>query len=228
MPSRYQLILLDADRTLLDYDLAERVALQRTFEQFGFAYDEQVRQKYRAINSRVWDDFERGIIDKPTLQTLRFERLLSACGNTASAEAFNASYLQTFGECGQTIDGAVEICRELSQHCTLAIATNGISKTQRTRLEHSGLQPYITYQIVSEDAGYQKPQRGFFEYAFAVCGAHDKRTALMVGDSISSDISGAMEFGIAACWYNPGGAAETGLTPDYEIRRLDELREIIL
>ena len=228
MPPRYQWIFLDADNTLFDYDRAEATALEQTFLHFGFAYGNGVRQTYREINRQVWEDFEKGKIDKATLQTTRFQKLLETYANEADAAAFNAHYLGIFAECGCLIDGAAGVCAKLSEHCSLVIATNGISNVQQQRLKNSGLTPYITQVVVSEDTGYQKPDARFFEYAFDLCGIHDKSSVLMVGDSLSSDIKGGVNAGIKTCWYNPNGLEVSEPAADYEIHNLEELYRIIL
>lgn len=228
MPPRYKWIFLDADNTIFDYDRAEATALEQAFRHFGFAYSEDTRQTYREINGKVWDDFEKGKLDKATLQTTRFEKLLAARSVEADASAFNAYYLGVFAESGCLIDGAEELCADLAKHCTLVLATNGISHVQHRRLENSGLLPYIGQIVVSEDTGFQKPQAGFFEFAFEVCGIRDKSAVLMVGDSLTSDIQGGVNAGIKTCWYNPAGKNAGEPAPDYEIRRLSELREIVL
>ncbi len=228
MPPRYKWIFLDADNTLFDYDCAEATALEQAFRHFGFAYGEDVRQIYREINRKVWEDFENGKLDKATLQTTRFEQLLAARRNDADASAFNAYYLGVFAESGCLIDGALEVCAELSRHASLVLATNGISRVQHRRLENSGLSPYISRVVVSEDAGFQKPHTGFFEYAFCQCGITDKTSVLMVGDSLTSDIKGGVDFELDTCWYNPNRLEQSELKIDYEIRQLDELYRIVL
>lgn len=227
--AKYDLVLLDADGTLFDYDTAEAIALKKAFEYHGFKYSDDVRSRYREINNDVWMEFEKGKIDKNTLQTERFKRLLKEYNLGADESAFNLTYLGFLAEGGYLIDGALEICRELSHYCTLAIATNGVSRIQKRRLENSAIAPYIQHLIVSEDAGYQKPHQGFFQYAFDVCGYYDKDRAIIVGDSLSADIKGGADFGVATCWYNPTNHInDTGLRIDYEIKDLRELVKLIL
>jgi len=52
---------------------------------------------------------------------------------------------------------------------------------------------------------------------------------LMVGDSLSSDIQGAVNFGIDSCWLNESGrpAPQDGPRPTYWISSLAELRNIL-
>ena len=226
---KYKFILFDADGTLFDYDMAEGVALRKTFEKNCFIYNDDIRSRYREINSSMWKEFENGRIDKTNLQIGRFEKLLTEYGYKFDASEFNSLYLDTLAESGDLIDGALEICKELSQFCTLAIATNGVSRTQKGRLRNSLIQPYISHIIVSEDAGYQKPHGGFFQYVFDTCEVHDKKSTIIVGDSLTADIKGGIDFGIATCWYNPSRIIEgSGMKIDYEIEDLREFKDLIL
>ncbi len=227
--ARYELVLLDADNTLFDYDMAEGIALRKVFEYHNFAYDQNIRDKYREINSYFWREFENGRIDKAGLQKGRFKKLLEELNLDADENEFNSIYLGFLEEGTYLIDGAFEVCRELSEHCTLAIVTNGVARIQKRRLEGSGIYPFIKHIIVSEDAGCQKPNEGFFQYAFNICGKYDKEKVIIVGDSLESDIKGGMDFEIATCWYNPSGIENSSdINSNYEINDLRELLKIIL
>lgn len=226
--AKYNLVLFDADGTLFDYDKAEGIALQKTFEQYHFEYSSDIRDRYRVINSEMWEKFENGKINKADLQIKRFESLLEEYNLIADAAVFNSIYLDFLADGGYLNKGALEVCEKLSIHCTLAIATNGIARTQKSRLKNSAIEPYIKHIIVSEDAGYQKPQPGFFTYAFDICGRQEKDKVIIVGDSLSTDIKGGAEFGIDTCWYNPKCIEDNGLKSDYKITNLEELLKLIL
>ena len=227
--TKYKLILFDADGTLFDYDMAEGIALQKAFEHHQLNYCNDVRNIYREINSQMWKEFENGKIDKPSFQINRFKNLFKECNLTADSEGFSSIYLDFLAESGHLIDGAMEVCRELSQYSTLAIATNGIARTQKGRLKNSDIEPYISYIIVSEDAGYQKPHQGFFQYALSKCRIEGKENVIIVGDSLSTDIKGGSDFGIDTCWYNPSGIIDnSGMNINYEIKDLSDLVGLIL
>ena len=69
--------------------------------------------------------------------------------------------------------------------------------------------------------------RAVFDYASEYTRS-DKEKALIVGDSLSSDIQGGHNYGIDTCWYNPQGRVNgSGLKPRYEIRHLRELQVIL-
>lgn len=202
---KYSLVLLDADGTLFDYDQAESLALKRAFDRHGFTYSENILSKYREINMHLWAEFERGRVDKDALQADRFRILFQEIGVSTAPSAFNELYLDYLAEGSFLLKGALDLCRELSLCSTLAMATNGTSRTQKKRLENSQLAPFIRHIIVSEEAGYQKPQRGFFDYALRCCGHTERSSVIILGDSLHSDIKGGSDFGITTCWYNPRG-----------------------
>ena len=82
--------------------------------------------------------------------------------------------------------------------------------------------------FVSEDAGAQKPQKDFFDYIAARIPGYDSSEALVVGDSLTSDIPGGIYAGIDTCWYNPGREKNLlDIHPDYEIHTLEELPALL-
>ena len=80
--------------------------------------------------------------------------------------------------------------------------------------------------VVSGDEGVAKPDPRFIDRALARIDTVDKSRALILGDSLTSDIAAANASGVAGCWFNPHGKRNTtAFTPDYEIRSLKEALE---
>ena len=124
--------------------------------------------------------------------------------------------------------GALETCKMLSEYCSLYIVTNGVSKTQHSRIRLSAIKDYFKDIFVSEDVGYQKPLKEFFDYVFEKINLIDKSRVLIVGDSLTSDIQGGNNAGIDTCWYNPKGIENTKkVNCTYEINNLQDLLSII-
>ena len=189
---------------------------------------EAVRARYQVINSRLWEQFERGEVSKEKLQSQRFDELFAELGLPHSGADFNRTYMDALGEQGCSIPGAADVCRRLAQLCPLYLVTNGVSRTQHRRLQGSDITPYIADVFVSEDTGYQKPQREYFDYVAAHIPDFDRAVALLVGDSLTSDMMGGQNAGIDTCWYNPGGKPNAlGVPITYEIARLEELPALV-
>jgi 2-haloacid dehalogenase len=220
-----ELILFDADRTLFDYDRAESDALRDTFCHFGLEYDIDIHLPvYREINERLWRKIEAGRITSRELRIERFRRMFDGLMSEADLTEFNRLYMINLSKGGYLLDGAEEVCGYLANRYRLAIVTNGIREVQMARFKGSPLEPFIEQVITSEDAGYSKPHSGIFNCAFRALGHSDKKTVLMVGDSLDSDIAGGIGFGIRTCWYNPTKSPTLpGLEPDYEIANLRDL-----
>lgn len=227
---KYDILLLDADETLMDFPDAEHQALVRTFDEHGLSFDEQVDQLYQSINQGLWRQLERGEITKDQLLAARFARLFEALHiEGIDSDEFNRKYLYNLGFGSRTMPDALETCRALHQlGCRLYVLTNGVSATQRRRLGASGLMPYLSDIFVSEEAGQPKPALAYFQYVFERIPEFEPSRALMVGDSLSSDMEGARRAGLDACWFNAKGLInEKGIPIRYEIAALPELIGIV-
>ena len=80
------------------------------------------------------------------------------------------------------------------------ILTNGSIDPQRAKAERTGLLHLVAGVVVSEEAGFHKPDPRAFAAALAVTGDPPERAA-MVGDRWEFDIEGALAAGFArAVW----------------------------
>lgn len=109
----------------------------------------------------------------------------------------------------------------------MTIVTNGTLKTQQRKLEYSGLAPYFTGVVISEQLGTQKPDPRVYEAALDAAG-HPARDCVMVGNSLKKDIGGAQAAGIRAIWLNRNQPVENPAPrPDAVITSLSELAAAI-
>ncbi|MBN2546479.1 MAG: YjjG family noncanonical pyrimidine nucleotidase [Spirochaetes bacterium] len=227
---KYKLILLDADNTLLDYKKGEEKALRETLNQFHV--NENINDyinSFKIINSDIWIELENGTITKEKLRIERFTRLFNERRVNINIKNFAEKYIGHLKGQSDLLQGAAEICAYLcAKKYTLSVITNGIKEVQCSRITKSKINKYIENIIVSEEAGFNKPHQGIFEYAFKISKYENKKNALIIGDSLSSDIKGGYNFGIDTCWFNP---LEEKLTvdfkPTYIIKKLEELKEIL-
>ena len=226
---RYDLILIDADDTLLDFEQSQRFALFSMLGEIDVHADEDILDVYDKINAGYWRKLERGEISKQALIVRRFDDLLTHLGVLGDSKVMNERFIHYFAQTNFLIPHALETLAALSPHCTIAIATNGIAFSQRKRIGSSPIAPHISYLITSEEAEAAKPDTRFYDYAFSVCGNFDKSRTLMVGDSLTADMLGGMNYGIDTCWYNPNGlTAPPEFEITYTISALDELVNILL
>jgi 2-haloacid dehalogenase len=201
---RYEWLLFDADGTLFDYDRAESAALGQVFRKIGVSFDPGYLAAYRRINQALWQAVEKGEITPSMVKVRRFELLLDTIGVAYSPDAFSRHYLECLATCSELVEDAQEVLQALHRKHRIAIVTNGLKEVQRGRLTLSPIHHHISEIIISEEIGFSKPAREFFDVAFARLGHPPKREVLMIGDGWASDVEGAVRYGIDACWYNPG------------------------
>lgn len=226
--SKYQTLLFDIDDTLLDFSAAEDEALHRLFQENGLMITEEVENRYKAINGSLWSAFEQGEISREEIMNTRFSRLFEEYDIKVNGKKQGLRYQQLIAENHQFIDGAPELLNNLASEFDLYIVTNGVSKTQYKRLKDAGLYPLFQDIFVSEDTGYQKPMKEYFDYVFDHIPTFEYESTLIIGDSLTSDIKGGLLAGIDTCWFNSKHHVNNTLCqPKYEIDRLAELHTIL-
>jgi 2-haloacid dehalogenase len=225
---RYKWLLFDADNTLFDYDRAEAAALRGAMEQFGVPLTHDRLATYQRINKQLWQALEKGLITPEVLGVRRFELLFAELRLDLPPRNFSAAYLKQLATCSELIDGAAEILQALQTRYRLAIVTNGLKAVQRSRLACSPIRDYIAEMVISEEVGATKPDQASFDAAFERMGNPLKAEALMIGDSLTSDMAGGYRYGIDTCWYNPTNQSHsTDLEITYQIKHLGELADLL-
>lgn len=223
-------VLFDADNTLLDFNKDEHQALVKTLEYYNVPATKENTSTYSEINQGMWKQLERGEITKPELKKNRFRLFFEAIGFECDEDPFvvNEHYLSLLGEGGNTLDKAVDTVKKLREKgIELHIVTNGIALTQAKRLKRSGLLPYITEIFVSETIGFQKPRKEYFDFVLEKISEKDKSKILLVGDSLTSDIKGAINAGLPCCWLNSSEEkAPADYRIDFEISKISDVLKL--
>lgn len=226
MSPKYRFVLLDADNTLFDFDETERRALDATLLDRGVRPTEEVRALYHAINRPLWEKLHRGEVAQDFIVVERFRLLAGELGLETDPAEWNRAYLDKLGDCNALIPGAVELLEALAPQCVLALATNGVTHVQKRRLAGSPIAPFFGKNIfISGEIGAAKPHREYFEKVLGALNAPCEET-VMVGDTLASDIQGAINAGIDSIWYSPNG--EESPLPTYTARTMDEIKKYVL
>ncbi|WP_400247928.1 YjjG family noncanonical pyrimidine nucleotidase [Niallia sp. JL1B1071] len=221
---KYQTLLFDVDDTLLDFAATEDQAFRLLLQEQGVSYSEEWKRQYQQLNQGLWKAFEEGEITRDEVVNTRFTLFFEKMGKQVDGALLEQSYREYLGEGKQLLDGAMDLIVKVSNHFDLYIVTNGMSITQEKRLKSSGLYSFFKAIFVSEDTGYQKPMKEFFDYCFDRIPQFNKETALIIGDSLSADIQGGYNAGIDTCWINPLKRDNNiDVQPTYEIAKLEEL-----
>lgn len=222
---RYQMILLDADDTIFDFQAGNRRAVAELMAELGLS-SPTVFDEYQAINHACWQALDRGEMTQEVLHVERFRRFLKSKNRSDDPAPVADRFAELLGRQAILFPGAEDVVRALSERLPVVILTNGITVIQKRRMAISPVKQWISRLVISQEAGVSKPDPRIFRIALD---GVEPRNALMIGDGVGSDVAGANAAGVDMCWYNPGGKSlPQGLRAEYEIRRLADCLPIAL
>jgi len=226
--SKYSILLFDADGTLMDFHRSEYEAVRESLEFFDLASGDDVIQKYSEINAEYWRMLEQGQIEKNKLYSARWQTLIDYYGFDCNAQEISDKYIERLATKSYMIDGALQLCQSLHGKFRMYIVTNGQKYIQQNRLFPSPIFAYFDDCFISEDVGYEKPNVKYFEHVAKAVPDFDPASAIVIGDSLTSDMQGGINAGIDTCWYNPSDKkAPDNMELTYVINDLSELVEIL-
>lgn len=229
---QYKNLFFDLDDTLWDTYHNNKECLEELYADYGFsryyASFEAFFDVYWSNNNKLWEQYRNQAIDKRTLTIERFRPVLQPLGmdDLPTVMRINEDFLQRCSCKTGLVPGAIELLDYLRPSYQLCILSNGFREVQYLKLSNSGLAPYFSQVILSEDAGIQKPHKGIFDYALTKTGAQ-RATSLMIGDSWDADITGAHDAGIDQLWFNPCRWPTGDFAPTYTVHCLAEIKRIL-
>ena len=221
---RYHILLFDIDDTLLDFGANEIDSLNQLFQEHGYVFSEELFRLYNSVNKQLWADYENGKIALSEVLNTRFSETLSRMGKVVDGVGWERRYRELLGNGCQLMEGALELCQSLSASHRLFVITNGVSQTQIKRLKQSGLYEFFEDVFDSQSIGFQKPSKEFFDYVMSHINGFEREKALVIGDSLNTDIKGGLLSGIDTCWVNSKSQkGSTDIQSTYTVASLTEL-----
>jgi putative hydrolase of the HAD superfamily len=229
-------LCFDLNETLVDLSGSQEAILRtckRLAEQTGVD-----SARLFEVNSEVWQSYWPGVEDKWNLGVLSgsavtleaWRRALIACGcdDESVAQFARKTHSQHASEALRLFDDVQEVLNLLKPRLSLALITNGASDTQRNTLGILGIAQLFDAIIISGEVGIAKPDASIFALALQTLGVEPEET-WHVGDSLGTDVAGALGAGLTAVWLNRAGVIrkENDPRPDYEIRSLRELTVLL-
>ena len=226
---KYPYLLFDADDTLFDFQNGAVRAFEIMCHTCEITYTPETYRLYHEINKVLWAAFDRGEVTKEFVTLERYVRFLRALQLNRDPAQCNHVYLTALGEGFFPLPHAEEVCRTLAERGhRLYIVTNGVASVQKNRLKLCSFGHLFQQLFISEEAGASKPDKAYFDHVRSQLPEFTAENALVIGDSLATDIRGANNAGLPCCWFNPKSiAAPEDLQIDYEIRNLRELLHIV-
>lgn len=233
---KYRILLFDVDNTLLDFDANEEESFKAMMEELGEDWSEEIYETYKKLNAGLWKRIERNEITVNEGVNRRFSDLMAQYGKEVDGSLWERTYRKYLNQGVQEIPQVHQVLGRLREEgYELYVITNGVTETQESRMARSGLDQYFRESFISGRIGAGKPSKEFFDYVKGHVPGFEAKEALVVGDSLSSDIKGGVDAGIPTCWFTRETDAdkrdkmlqESGLNPDYVIGSLTEIFHVV-
>lgn len=240
--SRPKWLFFDLDDTLWDFKRNSLESLRHVYCIYPEIYEkfatfEEFVDGYHVHNSVLWKDFADGRVSSERLKSERWRRTLFPDSDPERPMAVCADidreYLRFLSEQPYLVDGVENVLKGLSKCYMIGVLSNGFLDTQYRKLRYSGLWRYVARMVVSDEAGFQKPDPRLYKYAVEATGAVG--APIMIGDNPHTDILGALRAGWKSVWYNPEGLEfpyseenlkEEGIDPELYLGSIKEISEL--
>lgn len=240
---KYNIIFIDADGTLFDFDKSAKDSLKMTFafiennvgknnSKVEIRFDNEILKKdiffnysfdylfevYEEGNKEAWKKLEKKLIDIDTLKRTRFKSLFKTIGIDFDPLYANDIYLAYLSNSSKYIKGAKKFLENLKKYKQknngfpiYVLLTNGLAEVQHSRINISKIDKYFDFIAISEELGVAKPDKEIFKISIEkmienkiinqndIKKIIDKKNMIIIGDSISSDITGGKNFEIDTC-----------------------------
>lgn len=231
-------VLVDIDNTLLDFDVYVKESLQAGFAKFGLGvFDEERLAVFHRENHKVWRELEQGIITYEDILKTRFNRIFAVMGVEFDGVVFEKYFKDSLFDHAAPIEGARELLAYLKERYIVCAASNGPYEQQVNRLRVAGMLEYFDHLFISEAVGASKPSALFFDHCMGVINEAqaargeakiENSEVMMIGDSLTSDMAGAVGSGMRSCYFDKQKSGKTHeLKVDYEVTELKEILSIL-
>lgn len=225
---------MDWDDTIGDFRNAAYRSMQLLYADLGldacFSDFDTFFRIYSEHNTELWTKYG---LDQVTKEYLEFDRmffpLMMAERPFAMDKAAEVALKMAAGHLEHTtslfslLPDAEEVVRYLASKYLLVVLSNGFVSVQYRKIDKSGLRDCFSDIVLSEEVGCQKPNKRIYEIALERNGLR-KEDVLMIGDSWTSDIQGAINAGIDQLWIQGEDVRLSELPATYKV---DNLRDVL-
>lgn len=221
-------ILMDVDNTLLDFNVCAQQSIEGACNEAGITYTDDMYHAFMDVNQMLWNRIEKGTLTRAQLYAMRWNLVFERIGLGMPGDVFEKAYSARLATSHYPVDGARDILTYLSAKYTLCVASNAPYERQSDRLRRAGFLPYFAHVFVSEDLGFYKPSRSFFDACFDRLGNIKKENVVLIGDSLTADVAGGRDYGIKTCWFRYDKASlPADAQADYAVGALAEIKDIL-
>ena len=214
-----KIVLLDVDDTLLDFYKCSLISLKETFRACQLEFKDEYYPVFKEIIDDLWRRLERKEISEEELFSTRFQLIFHALGLKGDGQKARYVFKEQLDNSHETMIGAQDILDYLSQRYDLYVVSNSSEKRQVNRLTKAGFIHYFKDIYTSGRMNAMKPDQAFFDACFQEMNHPKKSDVVLIGDSFTADIQGAINYGIKPIWFHQG-------KDDVDVIQIESLLEI--
>lgn len=221
-------VFIDIDNTLLDFNACAKTAIKILFGEYNQEFTEEVFEVFLRINGQLWLEIEKGTLTKEELHKIRWKLIFDELGISICGEEFEKGFIKTIITCAEPVDGARDVLKYLSSKYPVFAVSNSGHNQQVARLEKADMAQFVQKVFLSETIGFSKPKKEFFDGCFCELSNLSPDEVIIIGDSLSADISGGVAYGLKTCWFNfLGESLPDGIEPDFVVDKLCDIKDIL-
>lgn len=227
--SNIKAVLIDVDDTILDFRLCSQADIKLCLNRHGIPYSDHLFETFERRNSKYWQDIEAGRLTVEELRQIRWKSIFQELGIEADGHQFELDFISHLKDFAIPMEGAKELMQYLRTKYRVYIVSNATHEQQRRRLGDAGLEEYIDDMFTSLDIGFVKPSREYFDVCFSrMDKPYSPSETIIIGDSLTADIRGAIDYGIHSCWFNRDGKPQpSDMHIDFTVSTLKEIMSIL-
>lgn len=209
-----QMIFIDIDNTLLDFDAYIRQTMREGFAHFELKpYEPYMEAVFHRENGKLWRQIEQGTLTFRELEEIRWNNVFRALNIDFDGQVFEKYFRAALYDSAIPVDGAHGTAGGAPRQVS---AGGGQQRTIRPAAPPAGTGGHeAVFRLVLRvgETGRVQAGRAFFDGAFAALNdgretAVTPADCVIIGDSLTSDMAGGRQYGMKTCYYRRPGAAE--------------------
>lgn len=204
-----QVICIDIDDTLLDFEACAWESMQAGFAQWNLECPASSFPVFKKINQNLWKKLETGQLTQQEFCQIRWNLVFESLHIQKDGPAFEKVFRQYLYHSHVPVSGAKQALSILHQYFPLYIVSNGEQEQQMNRLARAGLLEYFRNVFTGESMQVKKPDLRFFDRCLDQIRQDlpglQPENILIIGDSWTADIQGGQQAGWQTLQFEPEG-----------------------
>lgn len=221
-------VIFDMDGTLIEHTWQLSDICETLFAHFADKLSAVTHEKffdcYWGKSEDMWYMMVDGVLDGDTAAKYGYANTLRALGlDVALARPMLNYWIELVLQEAVPFNDTFAVLKAVGQTYTTGILTNGFIHLQRRKIEKYQFDEYVDFTLVSEEAGYHKPDRRIFLEALKLANNARPGQTLYVGDNPKADIEGALQAGLTPVFMN----AKNDLEPPAGVVKIERLSQLL-